>query len=81
MTIMPDQAIQSVPLVSLSITPSDNVWVPLMNPKHVESWHCIHFASTLVVLESSTLILILPVLVRDLLTFVEGSGPIGWNEA
>lgn len=52
-----------------------------MNVKPVEFVHCINLASTLVVRESSTLTLILPELVRGLLVFVEGSGPIGWNEA
>lgn len=79
--ITPDQAIQSDPLVNLSITPSDNAWVPLMVPEYGEFVHCMHLASTCVVLVSSTLSLILPELVRGLFVFVEGSGLIGWNEA
>lgn len=80
MTITPDQAIQSDPLVILSITPSVNTWVPSMNPKLDVSANWVHFASTFVVRRSSNLILILPELVRGRLDF-EGSGPIGWNEA
>lgn len=80
MTITPDQAIQSGPLVILSITPSVNTLVPSINPKLDVSANWVDLASTFVVRRSSSLILILPELVRGRLVF-EGSGPIGWNEA
>ena len=81
MTITPDQAIQSDPLVILSITPSDKTWVPPMYPKLAASANCVHLASTLVVLKSSSLILILGVAVLGRFTFDEEPGLIGWNEA
>jgi len=81
MTITPDQAIQSDPLVNLSITPSDKVWVPPTYPKFAASANCVHLASTFVVLNSSNLILILAAPVLGRLTFEEEPGLIGWNEA
>jgi hypothetical protein len=77
--ITPDQAIQSDPLVILSIMPSDKVWDPSMNPELVASANWVPLTSTFVALTSSTFILIL--LETVLRLSLEGSGSIGWNEA